>query len=761
MASPLEQRGVKRRRDRALSNHDDSSGLFPHRDTESGEVLGDKTHCDKTPEQGECPAECPFSRHVLDEAAVQPEFPEPEDDDGSLDAVAQRLYTRINGLWQTRILRLMPGPLGSALSGDLLVADIVLLPGLVLHDESRLISFQAVSYCCGEPVLTRRIRLNADLFPITENPYLALQTLRRESEPIFVGVDAICIHQDMPDEKSQQVVNMLNIYRKASQVDIWLGARGRATGLAMDFLCSATESLVLHVQKHPQDLKLLLDGICDLLSRPWFQRIWVKQELYAASKVVVHCGSDVAPGDVFGRWTTALEIMLQMQNLPRMMEVHCETLYSFRRATPRELVERDLPEEPNGRQARDSHLDIINVFKRCAGSKCTQSQDHVYALLGMTNVKHRAKPAVHVNDGALIIDYTKGAAELFIDVARHVIRRDKNLAILHLNAASEPTDKMIDLPSWVPDFRLKQSPLLRYFGVEYPRKHAEVISRRRGKRLVSHELLTLPVAVSCNDETYRFELQSDDLPSSRLALTGYRIGSLVPDNAPWNPESYRMSAPDDAWNVFHERHIYRHGVPEELLRELQCTVEAEVSATDLVTISLAVYESIHPFQSISMPGQEMKYFLVNIIWKRKLLGSVVVSWHSTESLSPLWGVVSPDQYRCVQCLYTEDCCKRLKYWGDLRLKDYGDLGWKYYGDQPSSWIVPSNAKKDDLLIAALGSPLPIIVRLHSSTLSWEYVGSAVPCQIRTTEPLSSDTMSRIRATKYDKENGLLLQFILE
>lgn len=715
----------------------------------------------ETAAQVECPDECPFRSDLVDEAQMEPHFPEPQSDDGSLSAVAQRLYTKINSLWQTRILRLLPGPIGSALAGELLVADLVMLPGLVLHDEGRLISFQALSYCCGESILTRRIQLNGQQLPITENLYYALQVLRQEHEPIFLWVDAICIHQHLPEEKSQQVINMFSIYRKASHVDVWLGTNGMATGLAMAFLSSATKKLISHIHAHHKDFDFLLGGIRELLSRPWFQRIWVKQELFAASRVVVHCGTDVAYGDFITDWTSAVEIMLEVQEELHMdptypFKRHCEILRTFRRAKPKELTERDGPELENPLRHSAYHMDVINVLERCAGSQCSQPQDHVYALLGMTDVKTSAESTAHLDGKTLIIDYTKSATDVLTDICRHVIRRDESLAILHLDSSYGPTSTMIDLPSWVPDFRFERRPLLRYFDARWNGgwNSGEPSERHYLKILLQRRLKSSTRA--------HLEVDSRGLPSSKLAVTGRRIGSIVPDNTLWKFRSFHIETTKEGWNIFHERHLYRHGVPKELLKTVKTTLEAEVSAPDLVTISTAVHKSA--FEYWLLPDrskrsfyvrkdysktdmQTAEYFLVNINWKRELLCSVVVSWsrRGWSTSGPSWAVVSPDQSGFVQCSYTVESYQRSESVREL----------------PSSWIVPREAKEDDVLIAAEGSPLPMLVRLRPSTATWEYVGPAMPCQMKVSEALPSEMIEASEATARDWDQDLMERFVLE
>lgn len=281
------------------------------------------------------------------------------------------------------MLRLLPGPIGSALAGDLIVADLVLLPGLVLHDEQRLVSYHALSYCCGEPILRRRIKLNVEQLPITENLFLALQTLRRSDERIFLWVDAVFIHQNNEVEKSEQFVNMLDIYHKASQVDVWLGIEGQNTALAMNLLWLGDQD-----DAPVSQIDLTLDGVNDILTRPWFSRIWVEQEICAAKQLSAHCGFQSASGDFVARWKVTIEQLCKARsNVPQesvaKLRKYSQLLGSFHRATQGALVKKNHTDKPN-QLLRESEfdgtsydLDVTNVLRRCAGSKCLYPQDHI------------------------------------------------------------------------------------------------------------------------------------------------------------------------------------------------------------------------------------------------------------------------------------------------------------------------------------------------------------------------------------------------
>jgi hypothetical protein len=109
-------------------------------------------------------------------------------------------------------------------------------------------------------------------------------------------VDAICIHHADGEEKSQQVVNMLDIYRKADHVHVWLGSGGKNTGLVLSFL-SAKINIESHVTKCSHCLERLLEGIEDVFRRSWFRRTWVKQEIYATKQITTHCSYFAFTGD--------------------------------------------------------------------------------------------------------------------------------------------------------------------------------------------------------------------------------------------------------------------------------------------------------------------------------------------------------------------------------------------------------------------------------------------------------------------------------
>ena len=148
----------------------------------------------------------------------------------------------------------------------------------------------------------------------------------------ILWVDAICINQACPLEKTQQVSQMRNIYQATERVLVWLGDGCVETHRAISWVSNhfeGDEKGLEHLMKTArtimdgcpestvdvgddvldsgeeitQDRRLqLLKGFNNLLSRPWGSRVWGIQEVVVNSDVIIMCGrSEVS-------WTTFMAL---------------------------------------------------------------------------------------------------------------------------------------------------------------------------------------------------------------------------------------------------------------------------------------------------------------------------------------------------------------------------------------------------------------------------------------------------------------------
>jgi len=97
--------------------------------------------------------------------------------------------------------------------------------------------FTALSYVWGSPsAKTRTILCDGAEITITQNCHDALVALRRRWSTLTIWVDAICIDQNNPAERSHQVLLMEEIYSWAETVYIWLGPGTTASGAAINWI---------------------------------------------------------------------------------------------------------------------------------------------------------------------------------------------------------------------------------------------------------------------------------------------------------------------------------------------------------------------------------------------------------------------------------------------------------------------------------------------------------------------------------------------
>jgi hypothetical protein len=155
-----------------------------------------------------------------------------------------------------RILELQPEPDENELYGSIYVIPIPTQkskansgPGQPSPSDKSLSTapkaYQALSHFWGPEgnETTIKIITNNSTKEILIRPSLvpALKTLRRKIRPPeestrFFWIDAICIDQKNPDDKSIQIPRMADIYSGAERVCVWLGEASSTSPLAINFI---------------------------------------------------------------------------------------------------------------------------------------------------------------------------------------------------------------------------------------------------------------------------------------------------------------------------------------------------------------------------------------------------------------------------------------------------------------------------------------------------------------------------------------------
>ncbi|KAF2117514.1 heterokaryon incompatibility protein-domain-containing protein, partial [Lophiotrema nucula] len=144
--------------------------------------------------------------------------------------------------------------------------------------------YEALSYTWGEPVFSHHIFSVEDgtSIPITGNLDMILRRFREPSRVRSLWIDAVCIDQQDDNDKANQIGMMKAIYSTASRVLVWLGG-GSVVEDALRKLCAASRNppstRIEGIEKHLQTI----------LTRPYFTRRWIIQELVSNLDVTLFC----------------------------------------------------------------------------------------------------------------------------------------------------------------------------------------------------------------------------------------------------------------------------------------------------------------------------------------------------------------------------------------------------------------------------------------------------------------------------------------
>jgi hypothetical protein len=207
--------------------------------------------------------------------------------------------------WQTRILCLYPSGCSSdgrdvPLSADLMAVTVSDAEDFLISPDGAAVKYTALSYSWGRPTLDETLICNGKAMPISCNNAAALVALRKSSEPTYVWIDAICINQEDALEKSAQVARMLKIYRKAQSVTVWLGEPDADSLFAFECIQGFSRRMqglvdsekTTHIpDRHDETCPVFDRALLNFFERPWLRRTWIRQGIYGARRLDIHCGS--------------------------------------------------------------------------------------------------------------------------------------------------------------------------------------------------------------------------------------------------------------------------------------------------------------------------------------------------------------------------------------------------------------------------------------------------------------------------------------
>ncbi|KAI0479823.1 HET-domain-containing protein [Xylaria cf. heliscus] len=384
------------------------------------------------------------------------------------------------------------------------------------------------------------------IIKVTKNLVDALQQISRiqcsdaEEQISSWWIDAICINQEDPEERSGQVAVMDEIYQKAESVLIWLGKEDEHTGVAIKVLKSLANvspdlaKTARSFRSFNMDSFGILDslsGLCEdlgikdvqlqdlphyaaFLERKWFTRMWVVQESFFSAATTVFCGEREIKWEMIQQSSRVLD-QTGMDTLLKAY-VGYSTQYSLDVDAIR-LPDNRLSNQLIFGSLQRGTAEAIGLGQLLYYSRffeASDPRDKVYAVLGLWRYT-RSNEAGNVD---IWPDYKKDVADVYVEATIAAIHESGNLDVLSLVEGTS-SERAIELPSWIPDY--SQGP--QVYPLVQPSKPT---SGSRGlhanfETLRDSRTRNLPV------QGFQVDIIEDVAPTYGAIMNEFQLGSLL------------------------------------------------------------------------------------------------------------------------------------------------------------------------------------------------------------------------------------------
>ncbi|KAF4963412.1 hypothetical protein FSARC_8584 [Fusarium sarcochroum] len=342
---------------------------------------------------------------------------------------------------EIRLLTLSPGEPGSPIFGNVNIVS--------LDDKPE---YEALSYMWGPSEPSYDITINdSSNLSVGSNLRKALDDLRLPDKPRVIWNDAICMNQDDNEEKGHHIQLMRTIYAKSSTVCAWLDHEIDPSDLCFQSLERLNDGVQL--SDYPADYWYPLASI---FRNPYWQRLWVQQELILASEIRVYCRRYVFDGSkllVFqgeilestdGPWR-ANEVIVR---LVRFM-VQTLGMGPSRWPSPSILRQKRIllsnVQKRNHGEVVEWWTDLLFWFNRSGRLDMSEPRDRVYGVLGLITGEH-------VDMKSIKITYDAPVVSVYAQVFSAYLEHTERLCFLCTGeqiCVKDHTTNSHRLPSWM------------------------------------------------------------------------------------------------------------------------------------------------------------------------------------------------------------------------------------------------------------------------------------------------------------------------
>lgn len=306
--------------------------------------------------------------------------------------------------------------------------------------------YEALSYVWGPTRNPKRVFLNSQEYLVTQNLAEALKELRQTDLDRWLWVDALCINQSDNLERKVQVNSMSSVYESATKVIAWLGPHEDKSAVLFRVLKRTETSNFNWIADAFSDGRLddARAAIPPVMSRDYWFRAWIIQEIAFSRELRIRCGSDEVSYSTLIATQSALDAIFTTHIDPPK-----RALRSYDNGATQRFFgpvrHKWLPESGSARF--NSNISPRTFLDRLLDCQCTDHRDNVFAFCNLFSNGLKAR---------IEIDYEKPREKVFIEATRGIIEATQDLYIITLKGRqSRPRGKQAwqrDMPSWCPYF---------------------------------------------------------------------------------------------------------------------------------------------------------------------------------------------------------------------------------------------------------------------------------------------------------------------
>jgi hypothetical protein len=258
---------------------------------------------------------------------------------------------------------------------------------------------------------------------------------------------------------------MGNIYSKAKSTLVWLGEETEDVKNSFELI---RLSLILwprdghgNSSLHGKLVLHQFQPVRALMSREWYTRKWVIQEVVKAKEAIMICGLKTMSWDNFAEFANLMDdgitgVITRLDSRSHASESWGDQKDSFHSIGNVVAI---------AKLRQGSSLGLLDVLRRTHYFNFTKFEDALYAVLGLAN-------DITTNHCDLAIDYSQTVQEILTGLSRWFVLEEQSLKFLHLVSGPMGTSRDLlspevkfirwlgGMPSWILDLTTKTFPYM-------------------------------------------------------------------------------------------------------------------------------------------------------------------------------------------------------------------------------------------------------------------------------------------------------------